>query len=105
MTSSVVGAKMPVSPVSATSSAVADALSQSLTLLADIEIAIRTGELRKLHTLAEALRGPITSVLAREAFEAAGTLEKTMSDEDLFRARDAHRRLQDAINSLVVDRH
>lgn len=97
--------KMLVNQTRVTSSDAADARSQSLRLLADIDIAMRAGDLSKLHTLAETLRGPITSVLAREAFEAAATLEKTMSEEDLLRAQDACHRLRDAINNLIVDRH
>jgi|ERR1700733_2393888 len=77
-----------------------DALTRSLRLLEVIQTAIRIGDVDTIRHTAEALKGPITSVLAREALTAASTLEKAEHEEDLDRAQDACRRLQAAIASL-----
>lgn len=77
-----------------------DALSRSQKLLEVIQAAIRAGDVDAIRETSEALKGSITSVLAREAFAAASTLEKAEHEEDLVRAEDACRRLQAAITSL-----
>jgi hypothetical protein len=77
-----------------------DALTRSLKLLEVIQAAIRAGEVDTIRHTSEALKGSITSVLAREACAAASTLENSEREEDLVRAEDACRRLQAAITSL-----
>jgi two-component system, sensor histidine kinase and response regulator len=76
------------------------ALTQSLKLLAEIQTAIRAGDVSAIRHTADALKGSITSVLAKKAFEAASTLEKTVHEVDLARAKDACRCLRAAIASL-----
>jgi HPt (histidine-containing phosphotransfer) domain-containing protein len=94
----VTGAHAPV--VSAASPAVQDdALTRTLKLLEVIQTAIRAGDVDTIRHAAEALKGSITSVLAREALNAAATVEKAEHD-DLDRAQDACRRLRAAIASL-----
>jgi two-component system sensor histidine kinase/response regulator len=77
-----------------------NALTESQKMLADIQAAIRAGDVKTIRHTADALKGSITSVLAKEAFEAANTLEKTLHEDDLARAQDACRRLQGALTSL-----
>lgn len=76
------------------------AVSQSLKLLAEIQAAIGNGDVKTICRPAEALRGCITSVLAKEAFLAASALENTVHEEDLANAQDACRRLREALASL-----
>jgi hypothetical protein len=78
----------------------ASTLVQSRELLAEIQAAIRAGDIEAIRHSAAALKGCITSALAKGAFEAATTLEKTLHEDDLSRAQDACRRLRDTINSL-----
>jgi two-component system, sensor histidine kinase and response regulator len=78
----------------------ASALTASLQLLREIHRAIRVGDVKTIRQSADALKGSITSVLAKEAFDAATALEKTEHEGDLARAQDACRRLRAAINSL-----
>jgi len=95
------GALATVSPQGLLPSTVeAYALTKSRRLLAEIQAAIRAGDVKTIRQTADALKACITSVLAKEAFEAASTLEKTLHEDDLTRAQDACRRLRDAINSL-----
>jgi two-component system, sensor histidine kinase and response regulator len=76
------------------------ALTESLKLLAEIQAAIGAGDVTAIRHTADSLKGPITSVLAKEAFEAAYTLEQTLHEDDLARAQDACRRLRAAVTSL-----
>jgi len=76
------------------------AFTHSLTLLAQIQAAVRAGEVNTIRHAADALKGSITSVLAKEAFEAISTLEETVHEGDFARADDACRRLRAAISSL-----
>ena len=46
------------------------------------------------------MKGSVTSLIAKGAFEAASTLASTAREEDLGRAEDALRCLQDALMSL-----
>jgi HPt (histidine-containing phosphotransfer) domain-containing protein len=95
----VTGAHVPV--VSAASPAVQDdVLNRSLKLLEVIQTAIRAGDVDTIRHTTEALKGSITSLLAREALNAAATLEKAEHEDDLDRAQDACRRLRAAIASL-----
>jgi hypothetical protein len=95
----VTGARIPVASV-ASPSVEDDALTRSLKLLDAIQTAIRAGDVDTIRHRAEALKGSITSVLAREALTAASTLEKAENEDDLDRALDACRRLRAAITSL-----
>jgi Hpt domain len=79
---------------------VANETSQAFKLLAAVQAAIEAGDLNALRRSSDALKGSITSLLANRAFDAASTLEKTLCEDDLSRAQDACRRLQDALNSL-----
>jgi hypothetical protein len=90
----VTGAHIPVVAVED------DALTRSLKLLDVVQAAIRAGDVDTIRHTAEALKGSITSVLAREALTAASTLEKAEDGDDLDRAQDACRRLRAAIDSL-----
>jgi len=95
----VTGARIPV--VAVASPAVEDnALTRSLKLLDVIQTAISAGHVDTIRHTAEALKGSITSVLAREALTAASTLEKAEHEDDLDRAQDACRRLRATIASL-----
>ena len=78
----------------------ANAFTQSVKLLAEIQAAIKAGDVKTIHHSADALKGSITSVLAKASFEAASTLEKAVHEDDLARARDACRRLRKAIICL-----
>ena len=95
----VTGARIPAT-LAASPSAVDDALTRSLKLLDAIQAAIRAGHVDAIRHTAEALKGSITSVLARQALSAASTLEKAENEDDLDRALDACRRLRAAITSL-----
>jgi CheY-like chemotaxis protein len=82
------------------STAADSAVSQSLKLLSQIRAAISAGDVQTIRHAADALKGSITSVLAKEAFEAASTLEKTVDEDDLVRAQETCRRLREAVISL-----
>jgi hypothetical protein len=77
-----------------------DQTSQAFKLLAEVQAAIEAGDLKALRRTSDALKGSITSLLVNQAFEAASTLERTLSEDDLARAQDACRRLREALNSL-----
>jgi hypothetical protein len=79
---------------------VPDQTSQAFQLLAEVQAAIKAGDLNSLRQASEALKGSITSLLANQAFEAASTLERTLGEGDLARAQDACRRLREALSSL-----
>src|ERR1700722_902425 len=95
----VTGTRIPVASV-ASPSAEDDGVTRSLKLLNAIQTAIRAGHVETIRHTAEALKGSITSVLAREALTAASTLEKAENEDDLDGALDACRRLRAAITSL-----
>jgi hypothetical protein len=77
-----------------------EANSQCLELLESVQAAIRAGDVSAIRNAAEALKGPLTSVFANEAFAAASALENTMHEGDLTRAREACRRLRAIVNGL-----
>jgi hypothetical protein len=79
---------------------VPDQTSQAFQLLAEVQAAIKAGDLNSLRHASEALKGSITSLLANQAFEAVSTLEGTLGEGDLARAQDACRRLREALSSL-----
>ena len=76
------------------------ALTQSLKLLETIQAAIRAGDVDAIRQTADALKGPVTSVFAKEAFIATSALERAEREDDLALAQDACRRLKGAITSL-----
>jgi CheY-like chemotaxis protein len=76
------------------------ALTQSMRLLGEIQAAIVARDLRTIRDTSDVLKGSITSVLAKEAFEIASILEKTLHEDDLVRAQEACRRLRVAITNL-----
>jgi hypothetical protein len=73
---------------------------RSLKLLDVVRSAIKAGDVETVRRTGDALKGCITSVLAREALIAASALEKAEHEGDLGRAQDACQRLQSAIASL-----
>ena len=75
-------------------------VSQGLKLLLEIQAAIKAGDVKAVGRKADALKSSLTSVLAKEAYLAASTLENTTHEEDLAKARDACRRLREALASL-----
>ena len=77
-----------------------EANSQCLERLESIQAAVRAGDVSAVRQGADALKGPITSVLANEAFAAASALENTMHEDDLTRAQEACRRLRAIVNCL-----
>jgi hypothetical protein len=80
--------------------ALSNALTESLRLLGEIQAAISARDVKAIGQTGDTLKGSITSVLAKEAFNAASTIEKTLHEDDLASAQDACRRLREAINSL-----
>jgi signal transduction histidine kinase/DNA-binding response OmpR family regulator len=76
-------------------------LAQSLTMLGPIEIAIAAGDLKSIRTHATAMKGSITSLIAKRAFEEASVLANTTQEEDLDRAAAACQGLHDALLSLT----
>jgi len=75
-------------------------LSQSLTSLGAIQTAISDRDLKAIRAHASAMKGSVTSLIAKGAFEAASTLASTAHEEDLDGAEDAVRCLQGALLSL-----
>jgi hypothetical protein len=78
-----------------------EANGQCRKLLEEIQAAIKAGDVSAIRHTAEALKGPITSVFANEAFAAASELENTLHEGDLTRARNACRRLRMLVNCLA----
>jgi CheY-like chemotaxis protein len=76
-------------------------LAHSLTMLGPIEIAIAAGDLKSIRTHATAMKGSITSLIAKRAFEEASVLANTTQEEDLDRAAAACQGLHDALLSLT----
>jgi two-component system, sensor histidine kinase and response regulator len=76
-------------------------LDKSLNLLGTIETAIAGRDLKAIRAHAGAMKGSITSLIAKGAFEAASTLASTDQEDDLARAEDALRCLHEALMSLT----
>jgi two-component system sensor histidine kinase/response regulator len=76
------------------------ALAKSLSLLQTIETAIAGRDLEAIRVHAGAIKGSITSLIAKGGFEAASILASTAHEDDFARAEDAFRRLHDALTSL-----
>jgi hypothetical protein len=77
------------------------AVTRCLTLLSEIQAAISEGDVKNVRLGADALKGAITSVLAKETFGTVSMLENTLQGADLARAEDACQRLKDALSSLA----
>jgi hypothetical protein len=77
-----------------------DPITRSLKLLDAIRAAIKAGDVDTIRHSGDALKGCITSVLAKEALIAASVLEKAEDEDDLGRAKDACQRLRTAITCL-----
>jgi two-component system, sensor histidine kinase and response regulator len=76
------------------------AFAQNLTVLNQIATAIEGGDVRSIQALAGAMKGSVTSLIAKGAFQAASILADTAEESELSRAEDALRSLQDAVVSL-----
>jgi two-component system sensor histidine kinase/response regulator len=76
-------------------------LAQSLTMLGAVQTAIADKDLDAIRTQAGAMKGSITSLIAKGAFEAASILASTAQENDLARAEDACRSLREALTSLT----
>lgn len=74
---------------------------ETLSLLGEIETAIAQGDLRAIRVNAIAMKGSLTSVVAKGAFEAASLLASTEQEEQLTRAAEASRRLHEALAGLA----
>jgi two-component system, sensor histidine kinase and response regulator len=77
------------------------ALAQNLSLLSQIESAIQGGDVKSIQALAGALKGSVTSLIAKGAFQAASILANAAEENELTSAQDALRSLQDAVVSLA----
>jgi two-component system, sensor histidine kinase and response regulator len=77
------------------------ALARSLTSLEAIESAIAGVDLKAIRAHANAMKGSVTSLIAKSAFEAASALASTTQEDELPRAADAARCLHDALVSLT----
>jgi two-component system, sensor histidine kinase and response regulator len=75
----------------------------SLNLLGEIQAAIVGRDLKAIRDHAGSMKGSITSLVAKGAFEAASTLESTAREEDLVRAEHALQCLQHALTSLTEE--
>jgi signal transduction histidine kinase/CheY-like chemotaxis protein len=76
-------------------------LAESLTLLGALRTAIEDGDLETIRTQASAMKGPVTSLVAKRAFEAVSILASTTREDELPRARGAFQCLHDALTSLA----
>jgi hypothetical protein len=78
-----------------------DPVAEAMELLGRIQAAIGQGDAATIRQSADALKGSITSLLAKQAFEAASAIENTLREEDLAQALEACRRLHAALTSLT----
>jgi signal transduction histidine kinase/DNA-binding response OmpR family regulator len=76
-------------------------LAENLKLLNQIETAIEGGDVNSIRALAGAMKGSVTSLIAKGAFEAVSILASTAGANELPRAEDALKSLQDAVVSLT----
>jgi len=79
------------------------ALAKSLSFLGAIETAIAGRDLKAIRAQASVMKGSITSLIAKGAFEAASTLASTAQEDHLARAQDALGCLQGALLSFSAD--
>jgi len=76
-------------------------LAQNLRLLNQIETAIEGGDVKSIQALAGAMKGSVTSLIAKGAFQAVSILANTTGANELSRAEDARKILQEAVVSLT----
>ena len=77
------------------------AFAHHLSLLSQIETAIDRRQLSSIQALAGAIKGPVTSLVASSAFQAASILANTAEEKELPRAEDALKSLREALMSLA----
>ena len=77
------------------------ALAQSLTSLEGIETAIAGRDFQAIRDNASALKGPLTSLIAKRAFQAASILAGIGGEDELARAEGACRCLYEALMNLT----
>jgi hypothetical protein len=85
----------------ATDSREISALAQNLTSLEGIETAIAGRDFQAIRDNASAMKGPITSLIAKSAFQAASILAGIGGEEELARAEGACRCLHEALMDLT----
>lgn len=78
----------------------ASPLAASLSLLGEVQAAIEAKDLSTMRARASAIKGPVTSLVASGAFDAASVLATTTRETELGRAELALYRLQRAVVSL-----
>ncbi len=76
-------------------------LADSLNVLGAIQTAIEGGDLQTIRAHASAMKGPVTSLVAKRAFEAVSVLASTTREDDLPKAKGAFQYLHDALTSLA----
>jgi two-component system, sensor histidine kinase and response regulator len=76
-------------------------LADGLSALNAIQTAIEGGDLQTIRTHASAMKGPVTSLVAKRAFEAVSILASTTREDELPKAQDAFQCLHDALTSLA----
>jgi two-component system, sensor histidine kinase and response regulator len=76
-------------------------LADSLTALGAIQTAIEGGDLQTLRAHASAMKGPVTSLVAKRTFEAVSILAGTTREDELPKAKGAFQCLHDALTSLA----
>lgn len=76
-------------------------LAGSLSVLGEIQAAIEGGDLQTIRAHASAMKGPVTSLVAKRAFEAVSILASTTREDELPKAKDAFQCLHDALTSLA----
>jgi CheY-like chemotaxis protein len=82
-------------------SRVASALAQSLNSLEGIETAIAGRDFKAIRNNASAMKGPLTSLIAKSAFQAASILAGIGGEDELARAEGACRCLHEALMNLT----
>lgn len=76
-------------------------LADSLAVLDAIWTAIEGGDLQAIQAHASAMKGPVTSLVAKRAFEAVSVLAGTTREDELPKAKEALQCLHDALTSLT----
>ena len=76
-------------------------LADSLAVLGEIQTAIEGADIKMIRAHASAMKGPVTSLVAKRAFEAVSVLASTTREDELPKAKDAFQCLHDALTSLA----
>ena len=76
-------------------------LTHNIKLLQEIESAIQSKDLKSIRDRASAMKGSLTSLIAKGAFEAATALESAAQEDGLPRAQAACHSLRGALASLT----